>query len=269
VRFRQTWISGGDGPEEMGIDESEIGTTVNFPNFLWSSAPLHVSPVFAVQWWDGPEVFPGTFPTDSAPPDSFGTPPQVYEASLGFGWQPHITPQLWADLDVRIGVYSDFSGFTTDSVRILGTGLGVLALTPTTSLKLGATYLDRVDIKLLPAVGVLWIPNPRTRLDIFFPRPKLSFYLTTIGNTDLWTFFSAEYGGGSWTIGEASVDRRMDVNDIRVGGGLEWTHQFGLTGFVEAAYVFDRELYFAAGTPGVNQSFSLDDAIMIRGGLVY
>jgi hypothetical protein len=145
--------------------------------------------------------------------------------------------------------------------------LGVLALTPTMTLKAGVTYLDRVDIKLLPAGGILWTPNPRTRLDIYFPRPKLSHYLTTVGNTDVWIYLNAEYGGGSWTIRRPGVtDRSMDINDIRVGGGLEWTHQFGLAAFVEAAYVFNRELVFASGDPATHE---LDDTYMVRGGLIY
>ncbi len=266
LRVRHTWLMGGEGRREMGVDETEIGTTVNFPNFLWSSQPLQVSPVFAVNWWDGPETVRGEFPTDSPAPGPFGTPPQVYAASLGFGWQPHIAPQFWLDLETSIGVYTDFEGFTADSVRIQGTGLGVLTLTPTITLKLGATYLDRVDIKLLPAGGVVWTPNPQTRWDIYFPRPKLARYLTTIGNTDIWFYLNGEYGGGSWTIGEAAVDRRMDMNDIRVGGGLEWTHQFGLQGFVETAYVFDRELVFAHNELANRE---LTDTLMVRGGLAY
>jgi hypothetical protein len=269
VRVRHTWITGGDDVDEMGINQTEIATTVNFPNFFWSGAPLQVSPGFAMDWWDGPVVARGTFPTDSPPPGPFGTPSRVYGAYLSFGWQPHLTPQLWADVEASAGVFTDFQGLTTDSIRFQGTGLGVIALTPTTTLKLGVTYLDRVDLKLLPAAGVLWVPNPRSRIDIYFPRPRASFYLTTLGNTDVWIFFSGEYGGGSWTIGEAAIDRRMDVNDIRVGGGFEWTHQFGLRAFVEAAYVFDRELVFAAGIPGVDERFSLNDAVMLRGGLVY
>jgi hypothetical protein len=259
---------GGDGPREVGVDQTEIATTVNFPNFLWSNYPVHISPGFAVDWWEGPDVPQGTFPTDDVvlPFDGgFGLPAQVYAAYISAAWQPLITPQFSADLETTVGVYTDFDGFTSDSVRITGTGLGVLTLTPTVTLKLGVTYLDRVDIKLLPAGGVVWTPNPQTRWDIYFPRPKLARYLTTIGNTDIWFYLNGEYGGGSWTIGEEPVDRRVDMNDIRVGGGLEWTHQFGLHGFVEAAYVFDRELVFATG----ELHYPLEDTLMVRGGLVY
>jgi hypothetical protein len=266
LRLQHTWLMGGDGPEEVGVDQTEVGTTVNFPNFLWSNQPLHVSPVFALDWWDGPDVPRGTFPTDSLAPGPFGLPPRVYAAYVAFAWQPQITPQFSADLETSVGVFTDFQGFTTDSVRIQGTGLGVLALTPTMTLKLGVTYLDRVDLKLLPAGGIVWTPNPQTRWDIYFPRPKLARYLTTIGNTDIWFYLNAEYGGGSWTIGEEAVDRRMDMNDYRAGGGLEWTHQFGVYGFVEAAYVFNRELVFAEDPAN---PYELDDTVMVRGGIAY
>jgi hypothetical protein len=144
------------------------------------------------------------------------------------------------------------------------------ALTPTLTIKGGITYLDRVDLKMLPAGGVLWIPNPHTRFDIYFPRPKLAQYLTTIGNTDVWWFVAAEYGGGSWTVDRAGLnpgdDRRVDINDIRVGGGVEWTGLRAARGFFEVAYVFDRELVFASRSAG---DLSLDDAFMLRGGLAY
>ena len=60
---------------------------------------------------------------------------------------------------MRIGAYTDFNTFTTDSIRIMGRGLGVIAITPTLQFALGVVYLDRVKIKLLPAGGLIWIPE--------------------------------------------------------------------------------------------------------------
>jgi hypothetical protein len=56
LRLKHTWLAGGDDSAEVGVNETEIGTTVNFPNFLWSNVPIHVSPVFVMDWWNGPEV---------------------------------------------------------------------------------------------------------------------------------------------------------------------------------------------------------------------
>ncbi len=61
----------------------------------------------------------------------------------------------------------------------------------------------------------------------------------------------------------------MDINQINVGGGLEWTSQTGMRGFVEAFYVFNRELVFASSFPTATGIVPLDDAIMVRGGISY
>jgi len=270
VRMRYTWLAGSATATDMQSNDIEAATTINFPNFLWSNRPIHLSPTFILSLWDGPNtdsfVPPMMNPT-ALPP---ALPSKAYSAYLSSRWQPQISPMFGGDIEFNAGVYSDFNSIDTDSVRLTGTGLFVAALTPTMTLKGGVTYLDRVDLKLLPAGGVLWTPNPHTRFDIYFPRPKLAQYLTTLGNTDVWWFVSGEYGGGSWTVSrlgmDSSDDRRVDINDIRVGGGLEWTGLRGVRGFAEAAYVFNRELVFASRSAG---DLSLDDTIMVRGGLAY
>lgn len=290
VRMTYTWVKGGDSTDKLDTNDVELATTVNFPNFLYSAAPLQVSPGFIFHFWDGPttDLAPNSPGPPLAPLTSAGgafptdLPSRVYSTYLDFGWAPMITPQFGADVDFNVGVFTDFDTTTTDSVRFQGTGLLVLGLTPTVALKGGVTYLDRLAIKLLPAGGILWRPNQQTRFDIYFPKPKLAQYLTTIGNTDVWWYVNGEIGGGSWTVQRDEVvltnlvggrtvsqiggDRRVDINDYRIGGGLEWTCQTGLRGFAEVAYVFQRELVFASG-PIAKQD--LADTFMLRGGLTY
>jgi len=296
VRLTYTWVNGGDAPTKLDTSDVELATTVNFPNFFYSGQPLQVSPGFIFQWWDGPTTDPlPTMPIPAgtplnpltAPAGAFPTelPSRVYSTYLDFGWKPMLTPQFGGDVDFSVGVYSDYNTVTTDSVRFQGTGLLVLGLTPTVAIKGGVTYLDRLDLKLLPAGGILWRPNPQTRFDIYFPKPKLAQYLTTFGNTDVWWYVNGEIGGGSWTVDRdvvvlmnplvplgptkavsAGGDRRVDLNDYRVGGGFEWTCQTGVRGFVEAAYVFNRQLVFASGPISTQD---LDSSVMVRGGLTY
>ncbi len=262
VHFRYTWVAGKDSPREMSTNDVQLGTTVNFPNFLWSGQPIHVSPVFVFHFWDGPDTSPSEFPTT--------LPARVYSTYLAAAWQPMLTPMFGADIDASVGVYSDFGKISSRSIRVQGTGVLVLALTPTLAVKGGINYIDRVKVSLLPAGGLLWTPNPQTRFDIFFPKPKLAQYLTTVGNTDVWWYLNGEYGGGTWTVDRVpspSDDPRVDINDIRIGGGLEWTSYTGVRGFVEVAYVFERELVFASsvGPP----SRSLKNSVMVRGGLAF
>lgn len=291
VRISHTWLHGKRSDQEMTINDTEVGTTMNIPNFFFSGQPVRISPVFVFHAWDGPVSHPSLpappLPPAPAPPTvaagMFPTdlPSRVYSTYLDFAWDPVITPQLGADLEASVGIYSDFNAIDKHSLRFRGTGLFVLGLTPTVAVKGGVTYLDRLDVKLLPAGGILWRPNPQTYFDIYFPKPKLAQYLYTVGNTDVWWYFTAEYGGGSWTVDRSQIvddgvggftvasiggDRRVDINDIRAGLGLEWTHQCGLTGFFEVAYVWDRELVFASGAPAKHK---LKDTIMLRGGVTY
>ena len=119
----------------------------------------------------------------------------------------------------------------------------------------------------LPAGGVLWTPTPQVRFDIFFPQPKLSAYLTTVGKFELWWYAAGEYGGGAWTIERADDSSdAVDINDIRVSGGFEWTGPQGLSGFVEAGFVFKRQVIYVV-TP--SDSFDPGDTYMIRAGISF
>ena len=255
IYFSHTWLPG-NGGSDVEINDVELGTTATFPNFLFSPHPLLLTPGFIFHFWDGPVGMP-------AVPN---LPSKAYSAFLDAAWNPQATQQFGAELAVRVGVYSDFGTVTSDSVRVSGHGVGVLRLTPTVTVKGGVVFLDRARIKTLPAGGILWEPNPQTKFDIVFPRPKLAQFLWTIGNVDVWWYIGGEYGGGSWTIEQPMFSERIDINDIRLIGGLEWTGLRDIQGFFEVAYVFDREVIYVVAPL---QSFKPDDTVMLRAGLAF
>lgn len=253
--LRATYLHGSRA-DDLQMTEVEASTTAYLANFLGVPNGLRVTPGFAFHWTDGPQ--------GAAFPD---VPGRLYSGYLDFGFAPQFNPRLSAELSARVGIYTDFEAFNEDSIRLLGTAVGVYQTTPTVALKLGAAYIDRVRVKLLPAGGILWTPNPQTRWDIFFPAPKLSNYWTTIGNQQVWWYIGGEYGGGSWSI--ERVDQpprndRIDINDIRFYAGVEWWNVNRYYGFLELGYVFDREVVFYR-QPG--DSENLDDTFMVRGGV--
>jgi hypothetical protein len=194
-------------------------------------------------------------------------PSSAYSAYLDFQWASDSNLAVGAELGFRVGVYSDFDTLTSDSLRIQGLALGTARLTPTLQLKVGVMYLDRNDIKILPAGGLLWTPTPQARFDIFFPQPKLAIYLNTIGQCEVWGYIAGEYGGGAWTIERtAGFTDRIDINDIRASVGLEFSGPRGLNGFVEVGYVFEREVVYVV-TP--SDTFSPDDTYMLRAGIAF
>ena len=257
IRGEYTWLAPFDKPRSLGVNSIAASATMNFP-FFYDQAPLLITPGGAIHWLDGPESF-GAEPAD--------LPSRVYDLYLDAAWKPVFTPWLSADIGVRVGVYTDFEHVHTDSIRIMGRGLGILTFSPTLRLALGAVYLDRVDVKFLPAGGVIWTPNEDTRYDILFPNPKLSHRLTTLGTTEWWWYIAGEYGMGSWTVDRSDgAGDQVDINDLRVIAGLEWFALSGRRGIFEVGYVFNRELVYASDSP---HKFGLDDTVMLRAGLAY
>jgi hypothetical protein len=255
VRVRDSYLFGSNGSNSLMVDDLETSATFAIP--FYGNAPLLITPGYGMHFWGGPITTPGV-PND--------LPARTYEGYLDGAWHPQITPWLSANLGVRGGAYTDFDTFTTHSIRIMGRGLGIITLTPTVQIAVGIVYIDRVQVKLLPAGGIIWIPNPDARYEILFPNPKLSRRWRTLGNTEVWYYGSGEYGGGSWTIKHADGSSdQFDYNDIRVNVGVESFGHRGLHGFFETGFVFDRKLIYRFGGPNLNPS----DTVMLRAGLSY
>lgn len=253
-----TYLYGNKG-DELQIHEVDIFSTLVLKSLAATGSSLRVTPGFTFDFLAGPQDVDADLPA------------QLYAAYINTAWTPQITPQFSADVNFRIGVYSDFESFTSHSIRFPSRGLGVVQLTPTVAFKLGVEYLDRADIKLLPAGGFVWEPDPQTRYDIYFPRPRISKYWTTVGNTDVWWHMGAEYGGGSWTIDRLDAPMlgasdRIDINDIRVFMGIDWDRLGGWDGLFQVGYVFDREIVF---TQVPSETTGLKDTFMIRLGLQF
>lgn len=255
VRLDYVFISS-DGERKFGVNDIEINGTFAIPFLYNRQSPLLITPGFATHFWDGP---------DSSTADM---PPSAYSAYLGAGWEPEVTPWLSGDLEFRIGAYSDFEKIGEEAVRYTGHGLAVLSFTPSVQVKAGVVYLDRVRVKILPAVGVIWKPNPDIRFEIYFPEPKIARRLTTIGTADWWLYLRGEYGGGSWAvIRDGSGDyERVDYNDLRVALGLEWEQTgAGFDGLMEIGLSFDRELVYL----GPTATYRPTPTWFVRGGLAF
>lgn len=259
-RFRHSWIAADEQSDALGINDSDVSLLFQKPGFLGSTQPLYISPSFSNHLWDGPKNSVADLPGSA------------YSAFLDFGWEADPLRTFGLELGVRVGVFTDYNTFDSESLRILGKIIGRVRLTPTATGRLGAFWIDRNRIKLLPAVGILWAPNADTRFDLFFPEPKLGHYLATFGRNDMWWYASAYYGGGAWTVERASGESdSIDINDWRVVIGLEWGrnemlrqgHRFA---FLEGGYVFNRELIYRYRP---QDSIDLENSFVVRAGFLY
>ena len=261
--IRATWLEGNPSPAnftELQQLDFEAATSLVVPGPLGGTGEVRVTPGFILHLLDGPNGIA-----------VLGLPNQLYSAYLDSYIKPQFTPQLSGELNLRAGVYTDFNHLINDSVRLTGRGLVLVQLTPTATFKAGVEYLDRNDIKLLPAGGILWQPNPHTRYDFYFPRPKLAKYLTTLGNNEIWWYVGGEYGGGAWTVQDnpPGYKGRIDINDLRVFLGADFTRPSGLTGFFEGGYAFEREIVYVDGFAVAPFTFKLKDTFMLRAGVIW
>jgi hypothetical protein len=264
-RFRHTWLPGSDdfkSKQDNGleINDSDVSLVFSIPNFLGSQRPFYIIPSYSQHLWDGP-TRPGS-----------DLPGSAFSGFLDMGWETNPVQTLGLELGVRVGVFSAFDAINSDSIRIPGKALGRLRLTPTSTFRAGVFYLDRNKIKILPALGILWVPNQDTRFDLFFPEPKLSHYLSTLGNTDMWWYLTGYYGGGAWTIKHPDGAKdEIDINDIRIMMGLEFgrsdqIRQGFRLGFIEGGYAFNRELLYRVRSGG---NLDLENSFVIRAGFAY
>jgi hypothetical protein len=251
--FEYTWLpkfQTGD----LQTHDFDFRTTVTFPNFLFGPQPLKITPGFILHLWDGPAALPGL-------------PSRAYTGYIDCAWNPRFTPQFGAELNFTPRIGTDFNTITSQSVRAAGKGAAILWFSDAFAVKFGVDYINRADIKMLPILGVIWKPDPKTHFDISIPSPRLSKYLSTVGTSDIWWYLGAEYGGGTWTLQyPGGIKSLTDINDIRVFGGFEWNFMRGVRdvkSFIELGYVWDREIVYT-----VNQALNYkpDDTLMIRAG---
>ena len=267
VRLRHTFVAGEDDPDEFGMNDSEVAATFALPEFLFSQQPLLITPGFILHLWDPPMLEPTALSDGELPP-------RVYSAYVDFYWTPRLNERLSTELDLRLGVYSDFQSAGSDAFRPQAYA-ALIYQNPGSpwAIKGGATYINRERYEVLPVFGLIYTPDQFTYFDITFPNPKISHYGWRWGNTDVWWYIAGEYGGGSWEIdditgqGLANGGQRVDVNDLRAIAGLEWTGGWvGAKGFLEIGYVFERELFSKAAGGRILQP---DDSVMVRGGITF
>lgn len=246
-----TWLPD-DSANGMEITELEVLLTVALP-LPNKDNPLLITPAFETRFLEGPQV-----------PDLPGT---LYSAYTQFIWVPKLAGQWSAILGIEPGAYGDFESGDQDVFRLLGRALIRYEWVPDQlELIAGVLYLDRPDVELLPAGGVIWSPCDDIRYEILFPRPKFAHRTYFDGIVEYWVYLGGEFGGDSWAIQRANgaLDQLM-LRDVRVTLGLEKKLDGGAGYAVEVGYVFSRQIELESTV----QEFDLEDTLMLRGIIRY
>ena len=254
VEFTTTYIPR-DGGGGIGFLDLDGFANVAVPvSALGNKSCLLFTPNAQAHFLDGPIT-----------PD---LPARLYDASLVMQFLGQLPSNVLFDVGAQPGWHSD--GDNTSSshdFRIAGFGAIGYRFSPTFAFGAGVAYLDRRDIGLIPIAGLIWVPNPDTRFELFPPKPRIERRICAGNGYDDWLYVGAELGGGQWAIDRANGAHDVaSYYDWRALLGVERRSTCGgLGGFAEVGFIFGRHLEYASSTP----SYDPPDTLLVRLGLIY
>ncbi len=199
-------------------------------------------------------------------PRSTDLPSQLYDVSVEMRMYWPFGDRWLGEFAIAPGLFTDFQNTGSDAVRIVGRGVGYYRWSPELQLAIGAAYLDRQDVSVIPVAGVVWTPTPDDRLELLVPRPRLAHRFRKDGSHERWVYVAGEFGGGSWAIERTNgTDDIATYRDFRLITGIEFKFADKSSWRVEGGYVFGRELEYDSNIG----NYQPRDTTMIRAALNY
>lgn len=250
IAFTGTYIDRGS-LNSFGLNELDLSLSVAVPapTREW---PMLITPAFNVRYLDGP-VTPML-------------PARLCETYVDFLWVPRLSERWTAIIGVAPSLYTDFEVDTSDAFRLTGKALARYDWIPEqVQVVFGVLYLNRNDIRLLPAGGVIWNPTHDRRYEFLFPRPKLAHRIDAGPGYEDWLYLGGEFGGNSFAYDRGGVVETVTLRDFRAMLGLERNFNGGAGYRIEIGYVFSRTAEFESGIPDI----TADDTALVRGGVIY
>ncbi len=243
-----TWLPGGSEPDSFGFLTFDVRGKLVFPRLPM----LAITPRFGAHLLDGPLV------TDM--------PGHLYDTSLETVVSLPLGESLFVQGAVAPSLFSDGENRSSDAFRIPSRLLFFYNHTETLTLSAGLFYLDREDINFIPAAGLIYKPSDRFRVELMVPRPKVAWQYASDLASERWVYIVGEFGGNSWAVRRASgLDDIVSYRDYRALLGWELKNEQGPDIWLEAGYVFSRELeYVSTGT-----ATDLAETALLRIGLAY
>jgi len=244
------------GSDGLGLLALDTSLTIGLPAPTVDS-PLLLTPGF------------GTVFVDEQPgPAGPGLPDNLFEAWIQARWLRKVGRRLGVDLAVAPGWYSDFANDTSEALRITGHGFGAWEADETLRVVVGVLYLDRYDVSVLPAGGLLWTPSEDRRFELLFPRPRMAWRVAERGHAAHWIYVAGEFGGSQWAVRrDGGVDDVVIYLDYRLLVGWERRPaKLGASWRMETGWVTGRRVQYYLTDSSIENP---PDTFMVRGGLWY
>ena len=184
-------------------------------------------------------------------PTATDLPSQLYDFSLDLSMYRPVGDAWLVNVALTPSLFTDGDNVSGDAIRILGRAMAYYTASPTLQWAGGIVYLDRADLPVLPALGVICTPREDVRFELMFPKPRLAWRQWVTPIEEQWVYVTGELGGQSWGIVRASgADDIGTYRDLRFVLGLERKQTSGRSWFVEGGYVFGREVEYESNIGG-------------------
>ncbi len=284
-----------DRPSEVGRDEQPLESaeseTMDFKKLIrpqieifseWEpesdglaidsydlSAKMPLYPVFGPP---PPFLTAGYSFTQIVAPGELDFPERLHDISLGLAWMRRISDRWMARFMLNGAFASDMDNTGSEAWQIRGGGFALFRPNEQWSWAFGALATGRVDLPVIPAIGVVWEPSPKLRIDLMMPNPRVSFLLTENETRQQWGYVGGGISGGTWAYDRASgAGERLSYREFRLVLGWESMpprppgvfRAQGTRLMAEIGYVFGREFEFDRFEGG----FSPEDALLLRTGI--
>jgi hypothetical protein len=235
------------------------------------SAKMPLYPIFGPP---PPFVTSGYAFTRIDAPTTLDLPEHLHDLSLGLAWMRRINERWMARFMLNGAFASDMDNTSSDAWQLRAGGFALFRPNERWSWAFGALATGRDDIPVVPAVGVIWEPSRRIRVNLMMPDPRISCLLAESGPRQLWGYVGAGLAGGTWAYDRASgVGERLSYREFRLVLGCELLpprppgtfRSKGTRLNAEVGYVFGREFEFDR----VSEDILLEDAFLLRGGISF
>lgn len=223
-------LNSGSG-DDVGVTDLDTRFTLYFPYVKG----LLITPGFSAHAFNGPVT------TD--------LPATLYDNWLEFRWLKKWNDRWSSDIVVSPSLFTDYDNMSDDAFRITGRAIALYTASPEWQWAFGAIYLDRDDIRAMPAAGAIWTPNDDWKVEVLFPRPRIMRKLS--GSDDektRWAYLGGEFGGNTYAIERPGMVRDVVTYSVlRMYLGYEVKRAKGFSPRVELGWSFNRSLEYQSG----------------------
>jgi len=199
-------------------------------------------------------------------------PPRLFDIFWNTRFKAETDYGFGIDANFKMGLFTDFEDSVREGWRFPGRVLAYGDIWRSSSeigrVVAGFEYLDLEQTELLPAGGIIFEPNPDTKIDLYFPRPQIRLRVDHDESEDQWLYFRGEYHGSAWAVERTAGNADLvSLTEYRATIGLETipSDKEESSSFIEVGFLFNRDLEYRSGVG----NFQPDDTVVIRLGSRY